>query len=75
MVTDLPVSKDIEKVLRGAECAAFLAGHREFHDLTVQTIARLVEPGALIFDGRMFFDKDTIQKMTEAKLLYKGIGR
>jgi UDP-N-acetyl-D-mannosaminuronic acid dehydrogenase len=75
MVTDLPVSKDIERALRGAECAAFLAGHREFYDLTVQNIARLVEPGALIFDGRMFFDRGTIQKMTEAKLLYKGVGR
>jgi UDP-N-acetyl-D-mannosaminuronic acid dehydrogenase len=75
MVTNLPVSKDIEKTLEDAECAAFLAGHKEFHDLAVGRITELVKPEALIFDGRMFFDKAVIQEMTEAKLLYKGLGR
>jgi UDP-N-acetyl-D-mannosaminuronic acid dehydrogenase len=75
LVTDLPVSKNIEKALEGADCAAFLAGHKEYHDLTVEKIAKLVKPGALIFDGRMFFDKNKIREMTEAKLLYKGVGR
>jgi UDP-N-acetyl-D-mannosaminuronic acid dehydrogenase len=75
LVTDLPVSKDINKVLEGADCAAFLAGHKEFHDLTIEKIAELVKPGALIFDGRMFFDKSAIRKIVQSKLRYKGVGR
>jgi UDP-N-acetyl-D-mannosaminuronic acid dehydrogenase len=75
LVTNLPVSGDIEKSLEGADCAAFLAGHREFHDLPIERMIELVKPGALIFDGRMFFDKQKIQKMSEAKLCYKGVGR
>jgi UDP-N-acetyl-D-mannosaminuronic acid dehydrogenase len=75
LVTKLPVSRNIEETLKNADCAAFLTGHREFHDLAIEKIAELVKPGALIFDGRMFFDKEKIQKMKEAKLNYKGVGR
>ncbi|MDR2020588.1 MAG: nucleotide sugar dehydrogenase [Treponema sp.] len=75
LVTDLPVSADIEKTLEGADCAAFLAGHRNFHEIEITKLAELVKPGALIFDGRMFFDKDKIEQMRAAKLRYKGVGR
>jgi UDP-N-acetyl-D-mannosaminuronic acid dehydrogenase len=75
LVTDLPVSKDIEKTLKEADCAAFLTGHREFHELSVKKIAALVKPGALIFDGRMFFDRQKIREITKAGLRYKGVGR
>jgi UDP-N-acetyl-D-mannosaminuronic acid dehydrogenase len=75
LVTDLPVSADIEKTLEGADCAAFLAGHRDFHEIEIAKLAKLVKPGALIFDGRMFFNKDKIEQMRRAKLQYKGVGR
>jgi UDP-N-acetyl-D-mannosaminuronic acid dehydrogenase len=75
LVTDLPVSADIEKTLEGADCAAFLAGHRDFHGIEITKLAKLVKPGALIFDGRMFFDKDKIEQMYRANLRYKGVGR
>jgi UDP-N-acetyl-D-mannosaminuronic acid dehydrogenase len=75
LVTNLPVSNDIEKTLSGADCAAFLAGHRDFQGLSVDYIAEKVQKGALIFDGRMFWNKDVIQKMKDAGLRYKGVGR
>ena len=75
LVTSLPVTNNIEKTLSGASCAAFLAGHREFQELSVDYIAGKVEKGALLFDGRMFWNKDTIQKMKNAGLRYKGVGR
>jgi dTDP-alpha-D-glucose dehydrogenase len=75
MVTDLPVSKDIEGTIKGADCVAFLAGHGEFHDLSVSRIAELASPGAMVFDGRMFFGKDKIKAMRAKGLVYKGVGR
>ncbi len=74
-VTDRPVSKDIEKTLRGADCAAFLAGHDDFRRLPMRKIAELVHPNALIFDGRMFFGREEIAEMHRLGLRYRGVGR
>jgi len=75
LVTDLPVTNDIHAAIKDADCVAFLAGHREFHDLSIHEIAKQVKPNALIFDGRMFFDKNKIRQMREHHLRYKGVGR
>jgi len=75
MVTELPVSKDLEAAIRGADCVAFLAGHKEFHDLPIERIAELASPGAMVFDGRMFFAKEKIATMRSKGLIYKGVGR
>jgi len=74
-VTALPVIKDAEPVIRDSDCVAFLAGHREFHQIPIERIAELAKPNALIFDGRMFFDKQKIRRMRELGLRYKGVGR
>ena len=75
MVTDLPVSKDIEATIKNADCIAFLAGHDEFQELLLERVAHLVNENALIFDGRMFFKKEEIEKMNQLGLRYKGVGR
>jgi UDP-N-acetyl-D-mannosaminuronic acid dehydrogenase len=74
-VTEQPLSHDIDKTLLGADCIAFLAGHREFYQLTIDKIRKLVKPGALIFDGRMFFNKEQIKEFTDSNFVYKGVGR
>ena len=74
-VTALPVIKDAEPVIKDSDCVAFLAGHREFHQIPIERIAELAKPNALIFDGRMFFDKQKIRRMRELGLRYKGVGR
>ncbi|KGR77651.1 nucleotide sugar dehydrogenase [Ureibacillus manganicus] len=75
LVTDLPVSKNIEETINGADCIAFLAGHNEFHALSIERMAELANDEALIFDGRRFFKRDDIMKMHELDLFYKGVGR
>ncbi len=75
LVTTLPVNKEIEPTIEQADCIAFLAGHQEFHDLSVERMARLAKPGAMVFDGRMFFSKEKINEMKACGLVYKGVGR
>lgn len=75
MVTEREVSKDIEGTMRGADCVAFLAGHDDFRKIPISRIAELAAPGALIFDGRMFFSREQIAEMHRCGLRYKGVGR
>lgn len=75
LVTELPVSKNVEETIREADCIAFLVGHQEFHHLSIERISELANEQALIFDGRMFFKREDIEKMRELGLAYKGVGR
>ena len=75
MVTDRLVEKDVYKTMANADCVAFLAGHSVFHKIPIIDIAKTVNPGALIFDGRMFFNREKISEITNAGLIYKGVGR
>jgi UDP-N-acetyl-D-mannosaminuronic acid dehydrogenase len=75
MVTDRPVGKDVLRTIEGADCVAFLAGHDDFHQIPIAKIAELAHPGALIFDGRMFYSRAKIAEMEKYQLLYKGVGR
>ena len=75
LVTNLPVSKDIKETIRNVDCVAFLAGHKEFYDLTVEELSNLTNTGALIIDGRMFYSREFISELRKKGLNYKGIGR
>jgi UDP-N-acetyl-D-mannosaminuronic acid dehydrogenase len=75
LVTARPVGKDPLKAIKGADCVAFLAGHDDFHKIPISKIAELTNPGALIFDGRMFFSREKIAEMARFNLLYRGVGR
>ncbi|MBL8022452.1 MAG: nucleotide sugar dehydrogenase [Leptospirales bacterium] len=72
-VTELPM-KSIEEAITGMDCVAFLTGHKEFQELSMARIAEL-SPGALVFDGRMFFSREKIAQMKALNLKYKGVGR
>jgi len=74
-VTDLDILTDIEMAIKDVDCVAFLTGHDEFRRFPVRRIAELVKPGALVFDGRMFFSRDIIQEIESYGLKYKGVGR
>ncbi len=75
MVTERKVEKDADKVMRGAQCVAFLAGHDDFRNIPIAHIAELAAEHALIFDGRMFFNQEKIDEMGVFGLRYKGVGR
>ena len=73
-ITSLAPSKDVEDAISGADCVAFLTGHDDFRRLTIEEIADAA-PGAVVIDGRMYFDHDHISQMRDAGLHYRGIGR
>ena len=75
MVTNQKVEKDIDKTMRDAQCVAFLAGHKDFQELSISHIADLTAEHALIFDGRMFYNREKIAEMERYGLRYKGVGR
>lgn len=69
------IETDIRAALRGADCVAFFTGHREFHEFPLEELAGLVATNALIFDGRMYFERDEIERIRKFGLRYKGVGR
>lgn len=73
-ITSLAPSRDVEDAISGADCVAFLTGHDDFRRLTIEEIADAA-PGAVVIDGRMYFDHDHISQMRDAGLHYRGIGR
>ena len=73
-ITSLAPSTDVEDAMSGADCVAFLTGHDDFRRLTIEEIADAA-PGAVVIDGRMYFDHDHISQMRDAGLHYRGIGR
>lgn len=74
-VSGLEPEPDIAAAVKDADCVTFLTGHREFKEFPLERLAELAKPGALIVDGRIFFDRDTIRHIEALGLHYKGIGR
>ncbi len=61
--------------IQGADVVIFLTGHDEFKRMDMGQLMAVVKPGAIIVDGRNFFDRETIRRMKAAGLIYKGVGR
>lgn len=74
-VSGVQPAPDIETAVEGADCIAFFAGHREFRSFPPERLAALANPGALVVDGRIFFDREKIRRLRELGLHYKGVGR
>ena len=64
-----------DAVLDGAHCVAFLVGHDQFHAIDPDRIAARTAPGALVFDGRMYFAADAVAALQARGLVFKGVGR
>ena len=62
-VTSMPLIQDMEEALKGADAVVFLTGHRIFHEFPLVRLAQLLRPGALVFDGRMFFPREKINEI------------
>ena len=65
----------IDEVISNSNAIAFFAGHKEFHNITVNDLKNSLISGAVIFDGRMYFSKEKILLFEEAGFIFKGIGR
>lgn len=66
---------NIFDAMKGSNVLAFLAGHKEFHEIDLIDIQTNLEKGAIIFDGRMFFSKEKIQMFENNGFIFKGVGR
>ena len=65
----------INQVLQNSHAIAFFTGHEEFKKIQIQDFRRLLKPGAVIFDGRMFFSQKEVSKFKNSGFIFKGIGR
>ena len=36
---------------------------------------KILKPNAFIYDGRMYFSKETIEELKDADFIFKGVGR
>ncbi|MGC5053296.1 nucleotide sugar dehydrogenase [Micromonospora sp. DT48] len=71
----LTPAASLAEAVTGAGCLAFLAGHRQFHDLDVGTLATQVHRPCLFFDGRMHLTPTRIREVLRLGFAYRGIGR
>ena len=67
--------KSIQEAISNCHVLAFFAGHKEFHDITVNDMKKYLKAGAIIFDGRMFFSKTKIKSFKDAGFNFIGVGR
>lgn len=66
---------DWESTVDGADVVLILAGHDMFTGIDPADMAARVKPGALIYDGRIYYDRTRIAKLEAAGLTYMGVGR
>ncbi|SBS75573.1 Nucleotide sugar dehydrogenase [uncultured Mycobacterium sp.] len=71
-VTKIPLTPDIESAVKDADALVVLAGHREFHQIPLASLADLAATGCVFLDGRNSFDPAAARA---AGFIYKGIGR
>lgn len=74
-ITSVPLTAEPLVAIAGADAILFLTGHDAFTELGTARIIAAVKKGAIIFDGRNFFDDTSIGELRAAGLVYKGVGR
>lgn len=70
----ITLEPDWRKAIEGADAVLILAGHDEFTGITPADFAALA-PGALIYDGRIYYPRGRIAELEAAGLAYMGVGR
>jgi UDP-N-acetyl-D-mannosaminuronic acid dehydrogenase len=71
----IDLEPDWRRAIAGAQAVLILAGHDAFAGITAQDFARLAAPGALIYDGRIYYPRARIAEIEAAGLAYMGVGR
>ncbi|MGC5011898.1 nucleotide sugar dehydrogenase [Streptosporangium sp. DT93] len=71
----LPQAASLEEAVRGADCLAVLAWHREFHDIDFAALREHVAPKCAVIDGRAYYPRETIDLLRASGYAYRGIGR
>ena len=71
----ITLEPDWRRAVEGAHAVLILAGHDAFTAITPQELADLAAPGALIYDGRIYYPRERIAEIEAAGLRYMGVGR
>lgn len=71
----LSLVDDWREALDGADAVAIMAGHDAFRGIDPAAFKAHMAPGALIYDGRIYYDHDTIAALEAAGFTYRGVGR
>ena len=70
----IALEPDWRRAVAGADAVLILAGHDAFTAITAEDFAALA-PGALIYDGRIYYPRGRIAELEAAGLAYMGVGR
>lgn len=71
----ITLEPDWRKTVEGADAVLILAGHDEFAAIGADDLAELAAPGALIYDGRIYYPRARIEELEAKGLSYIGVGR
>jgi UDP-N-acetyl-D-mannosaminuronic acid dehydrogenase len=71
----IALEPDWRRAVDGAHAVLILAGHDAFTAITPQQLAESAAPGALIYDGRIYYSRERIAEIEAAGLRYMGVGR
>lgn len=66
---------DWRAAVAGAHAVLILAGHDEFAAIEPADLAAAAAPGALVYDGRIYYPRARINEIEALGLAYLGVGR
>jgi UDP-N-acetyl-D-mannosaminuronic acid dehydrogenase len=69
----MPLAASLEEAVRGADCLAIFALHREFEDLDFEAFP--VGVNCVVLDGRAYYSREKIDVLRDLGYVYRGIGR
>lgn len=66
---------DWRATVADADAVLILAGHDAFAAIGADDLATLAKPGALVYDGRIYYPRARIEELEAKGLTYIGVGR
>lgn len=66
---------DWRTTVAGADAVLFLTGHDAFTAIAPEDLSATVSSGALVYDGRIYYDRSRIAALAAQGLVYMGVGR
>ena len=72
---NLKINSSSKNVINNSDCIIICAAHKNIKNLSINYLASNSKKGALILDGRRYFERNEINKIQKKGLIYKGIGR
>ena len=64
-----------QECVEGAHCVVFGAAHDDIASIPIESLTNLMFEEGLIYDGRIYFDKNKINELRSLGISYQGVGR